>query len=253
MRVTPVIDLMNGQVVRAVAGHRSEYRPIYSLISADPRPATVARALVDRFGFETVYVADLDAIQGGKPNVEAWETIKNAGLKLWLDAGTGGPQRYSEIGQLLLEREVQGSVVVALETLQDPYDDRWWDETPGSAFPAIFSLDLKDGVPLRQPFVWTKLSAIEIARAAYDLCFRDMIVLDLADVGIGQGTRTLQLCMQLTTELNDVRVIAGGGVRGIDDLKALADVGCDAALVASALHDGRLSPEDIRRIENLDR
>jgi uncharacterized protein related to proFAR isomerase len=44
-----------------------------------------------------------------------------------------------------------------------------------------------------------------------------------------------------------VDLIAGGGVRGLDDLKALADAGCDAALVASALHDGRLSREDIER------
>jgi phosphoribosylformimino-5-aminoimidazole carboxamide ribotide isomerase len=44
-------------------------------------------------------------------------------------------------------------------------------------------------------------------------------------------------------------IVAGGGVRGVPDLEALANAGCDAALVASALHDGRLTPHDIRRIE----
>jgi phosphoribosylformimino-5-aminoimidazole carboxamide ribotide isomerase len=76
-----------------------------------------------------------------------------------------------------------------------------------------------------------------------------MIVLDIADVGVGQGTHTLNLCQQLIAELHPVSVIAGGGVRGIDDLKALADAGCDAALVASALHDGRLTREEIRQVQ----
>jgi phosphoribosylformimino-5-aminoimidazole carboxamide ribotide isomerase len=38
-----------------------------------------------------------------------------------------------------------------------------------------------------------------------------------------------------------LEIISGGGVRGPRDLQALAAAGADAALVASALHDGRLS------------
>jgi phosphoribosylformimino-5-aminoimidazole carboxamide ribotide isomerase len=42
-----------------------------------------------------------------------------------------------------------------------------------------------------------------------------------------------------------VTLVAGGGVRGADDLARLADAGCDGALVATALHDGRLSAADV--------
>src|SRR6187431_505841 len=100
MRVIPVIDLMYGQVVRGVAGRRSEYRPIQSQIAADARPATVARAFVERFGFETVYVADLDAIGGGAPDLISLEMIARAGLNLWVDAGVGKPFAF----RLLHER-----------------------------------------------------------------------------------------------------------------------------------------------------
>ena len=40
-------------------------------------------------------------------------------------------------------------------------------------------------------------------------------------------------------------------VRSIDDLRALADVGCGAALVASALHDGRVTRADIEAVSVL--
>jgi len=46
-------------------------------------------------------------------------------------------------------------------------------------------------------------------------------------------------------------LIAGGGVRGLADLTALARAGCNAALVASALHDGKLLPEDLLRAGRL--
>jgi phosphoribosylformimino-5-aminoimidazole carboxamide ribotide isomerase len=253
MRVIPVIDLMNGQVVRGVAGRRSEYRPIESQIAVDARPATIARAFVEHFGFDAVYVADIDAIQGGPPNLEAWEAIKDAGLTLWLDAGVRNAQGYSELNDLLLARDVDAAIVVATECLEDPYDDRWWDDATGPQRPAIFSLDLKGGVPIHQISAWRQMSPLDIGRSVYELCFRDIIVLDLADVGVNGGTRTLDLCRQLFDELNEARIIAGGGVRGIADLRAMAATGCYAALVASALHDGPLTREDIRQIESLGR
>jgi phosphoribosylformimino-5-aminoimidazole carboxamide ribotide isomerase len=252
MRVIPVIDLMSGWVVRGVAGRRSEYRPIKSRISADAKPQSIARAFVDQFGFEMVYVADLDAIEGRSPNVEGWEAIRNGGLKIWLDAGVGTPKSCSAVRMLLESRSIAANIILGLENLQDPDDHGWLDERSRSQVFA-FSLDLKNGIPIHQIDLWRDKSAIEIARGAYASGFLDIIVLDLADVGIGQGPRTLSLCKQMVADLHPVRVIAGGGVRGIADLEALADAGCDAALVASALHDGRLKPEDVRRIENLSR
>ena len=68
-------------------------------------------------------------------------------------------------------------------------------------------------------------------------------VVDLAGVGVGQGVPTLDLCRRLRAAYPKLELISGGGVRGVDDLKALRDAGCDAALVASALHDGRLTRE----------
>jgi phosphoribosylformimino-5-aminoimidazole carboxamide ribotide isomerase len=248
MRVIPVIDLMNDQVVHAVAGQRSEYRPIKSLIAVDSRPRTVAQAFVQRFGFDTVYVADLDAILGDRPNVSTWDEIHRAGLKLLLDAGTGTPQAYADVSNRLEERKIDATLVIPLERLRDPFDDLWWNDDPGMQRPTIFSLDLINGVPSHQIAEWRHLSALEIVAAEYDLCCRDFLVLDLADVGTNGGTRTLELCKQIRQSFELRQLIAGGGVRNLADLKALAAAGCNAALVASALHDGRLTPADLSQL-----
>ncbi len=74
-----------------------------------------------------------------------------------------------------------------------------------------------------------------------------MIVLDLTRVGLGQGAGSESLCRHLRALASDVEIISGGGVRSLADLRSLAAAGCDAALVASALHDGRLRVEDCHR------
>jgi len=244
MLVIPVIDLMDGQVVRGIAGRRSEYRPIESRLAADSRPATVARALVERFGFSTAYVADLDAIGGQAPDLESLAEIAGAGMELWLDAGIRTPLAYSETLRRLLAHPIKFRLVVGLESLVDPADERW-DFVPSG--PPIFSLDLKGGTPIHTVAAWQGKSPAEIARRVHGRGWTDMIVLDLADVGTGGGTRTLELCQQLKRELSPLRLIGGGGVRGPGDLAALQSAGCHAALVASALHDGRLTSDDIAR------
>lgn len=246
MRVIPVIDLLGGQVVRGVAGRREEYRPIQSQIAADARPTTVARALVEQFGFDTVYVADLDAIMHRQPDVRAWSEIAGAGLKLWLDAGVGNSDFAWRIVDQIALAEIEVQLVVGLESLESAEDFFSIGEMYGYGSP-IFSLDLLDEKPLVRNPAWAGLSPLEIALLAGSMGARETIVLDLADVGVGGGTRTLDLCRMITAATEAQTLIAGGGVRGIDDLKALADAGCQAALVASALHNGRLSRADIQR------
>jgi phosphoribosylformimino-5-aminoimidazole carboxamide ribotide isomerase len=68
-------------------------------------------------------------------------------------------------------------------------------------------------------------------------------VLDLADVGSGTGGSTADLCQAILRRFPELRVITGGGVRGKDDVLRWQRIGVSDLLVASALHDGRLTPE----------
>src|SRR5262245_32917613 len=256
MRVIPVIDLMNGQVVRGVAGNRSQYRPIQSQIAADALPATVAQAFAEQFGFDTVYIADLDAILCPPDEkqylVHCYRQIIEHGLKPWLDAGIGNAKTARHLSETLSRVQIHTEWTVGLETLSSPMALSEIGHILGWG-QMIVSLDLKAGLPLTSVGQWQTCTPLGIARDLMATGISRLIVLDLADVGTGGGTRTLELCRQIRREFPAIELIAGGGVRGIDDLKALASAGCDAALVATALHDGRLTPEGIRQAESLPR
>ena len=87
------------------------------------------------------------------------------------------------------------------------------------------------------------MPAERIAAEVLDLGVRRLIVLDLADVGTNQGPSTIPLLCRLRRLSDALELIAGGGVRDREDLQRLQDAGCDGALIASALHDGRVGLE----------
>ena len=76
---------------------------------------------------------------------------------------------------------------------------------------------------------------------AQTMAVREVLVIDLARVGSGAGP-PLEAVAELSAALPEAAIFAGGGVRNADDLRALESAGAAGALVATALHEGRLTP-----------
>jgi phosphoribosylformimino-5-aminoimidazole carboxamide ribotide isomerase len=136
-------------------------------------------------------------------------------------------------------------VVVGLETLASYNALFEICATVGGGHVA-FSLDLREGEP-----VVASGSAIQHGEPAHTMAARAadagagaVIVIDLARVGTGRGL-DLEMIARVRTAAPDLTLLAGGGVRGFEDLVRLADAGCDGALVATALHDGRIGVRDV--------
>jgi phosphoribosylformimino-5-aminoimidazole carboxamide ribotide isomerase len=238
VRVIPVVDLLASQVVRGVGGRRSEYRAIISRLAADAQPATVGRAFLS-LGFREAYLADLDAIGGREPAWRSYEELIGCGLSLVIDAGLNCIEQARAMSRWATSSGAAVSIVAGLESSPDPDTLARMCVAVGSAS-LVFSLDLRAGVPITASPAWQGLTPEQVALAAIRAGVRRMIVLDLTAVGMGQGAGTEPLCRTIRGLAPELELIAGGGVRGPADLRSLAAAGCDAALVASALHDGRL-------------
>jgi phosphoribosylformimino-5-aminoimidazole carboxamide ribotide isomerase len=239
MRIIPVLDLQGGQVVRGIAGRRTEYRPIVSRLTASTEPLDIARAFQDQFSLVELYLADLDAIAGATPAWPIYARLQDGGFRLWVDAGVRNERQATRLAAASLDK-----VVLGLETIAGP-DELAAIVAGLGAERVTFSLDLRQGRPLGDTSGWGTTDAMAIATRAVGLGVRHLIVLDLAQVGMGGGTGTEALCARLTSGFPEVQVAAGGGIRGRADLERLGRCGVSAALVASALHDGRLRTEDV--------
>jgi phosphoribosylformimino-5-aminoimidazole carboxamide ribotide isomerase len=108
-----------------------------------------------------------------------------------------------------------------------------------------FSLDLRHGEPmLATGGIPPGEPPQVLAARAVDRGVGAVIVLDLARVGTGAGP-DLAVIERVRESTPNVTLLAGGGVRGLADLRRLADAGCDAALVATALQTGALQAADV--------
>ena len=90
MDLIPVIDVKHGLVVRAERGRRADYRPLETPLAAGSDPVAVARGLLSLFPFRTLYIADLDGIEGRGTNSDLVERLIEAlpGVALWIDDGS---------------------------------------------------------------------------------------------------------------------------------------------------------------------
>lgn len=238
MRVIPVLDVMHGDVVRGVGGRREEYRSLVSRLTPSSRPLDVANALAFHFGCGELYIADLDAILSGEPAWSLYASLQQQGFRLWVDAGIRRRERACQLATAGID-----TIIAGLETVTEPAELAKMVQEWGERI--VFSLDLHHGEPLGNRSAWPKQDAEGIAREAIRLGIRRLLILDLARVGCDGGTGTRDLCVHLCANYPDVSISAGGGVRHRGDLEELRKCGMQAVLVASALHDGRLTRADL--------
>jgi uncharacterized protein related to proFAR isomerase len=236
MTVIPVVDLMQGQVVRAVGGRRSAYRPIVSPLCGSSDPSTVARILCDHCASGQLYLADLDALRGGALQLCVLLTLLRdlPGVELWLDGGFSGPddarQLLTSLGPLAGRVvPVFGSESIASsQSLARCFGHAGAGQ--GDGWPdAILSLDRRGSERMDRAGCWESPA----------LWPRRVIVMSLDRVGSDAGP-DLPLLASLRARAPDVRFIGAGGIRDEADLRRAAETGAAAWLVASALHDGRL-------------
>jgi phosphoribosylformimino-5-aminoimidazole carboxamide ribotide isomerase len=239
MLIIPVLDLLKGQVVRGVAGRRQNYRPIASKLTPSAAPLEVAAAFQEHFGLSLLYLADLDAIGGSPPALDIYQALQEKGFHLWVDAGL----RLARQAAPLAQAGVEG-IIAGLETLAGPEELAQLCDTVGPER-LLFSLDLLEGKPLTYSLAWKTDDPMEIAGRAAHYGVRRLIVLDLARVGMSSGPDTEGLCLCLLGMFPELQLITGGGVRNAGDLRRLRQVGLAGVLLASALHDGRLTAADL--------
>lgn len=225
MKIIPVLDLKAGLVVHARCGHRDLYQPINTPLCASANAFEVVDAFLALYGFDTFYIADLDAITGrGNQQPLIDELLRHyPNIQFWIDRGL---QLYQTLPANHLP--VLGSECYSTFQLPElaKFNNRF-----------VLSLDYAND---------TALGAVEL--------FTDnrywpdtVIIMTLAQVGSQRGADMDKLRAFCQAHPGK-RFVAAGGIRDIGDLLALQAIGIHYALVATALHSGAIKHEDIAKL-----
>jgi len=228
VEIIPVIDVIRGKVVHASGGDRSYYLPLKSILTTSDKPIQVIKDILTYYPFTTFYIADLDAIVDGDINDNLYRHLAEhfPQLSIWLDAGI----RIKDTWQKLI-KYANIYPVIGSETLQDIS----WLQDDSVRKKSMISLDFKRGEflgdkrLLSQTASWTK----------------QVIAMNLDCIGSSCGP-DIALFERLK-KLSGNEIIAAGGVRDVNDLKQLNQHCIERVLVASALHNGKLTKDHFSR------
>jgi len=239
LKVIPVIDILNRQVVHAVKGRRSQYKPLESILTKSTDPLSVAEAF-KLLGFSEIYIADLDSIIDCRDDFgQIRQVTEKTGLSLLVDVGVTGIERAHR----LMDSGVQ-KIVIGTETLKSKAFVAEALQHFGSGH-VLISLDLKDGKVLTQPDFNGPTEPMQLLKEFRTFGASQVIVLDLSRVGSGEGVDFAFI--EETIPETGMNFYVGGGVRNLNDLKRLQSLGVAGALISTSLHNGKISHAELKR------
>lgn len=238
MKVIPVIDVLNNKAVHAVQGKRKEYKPLKSILTNSVDPFIVAKTF-ETLGFKEIYLADLDAILGRHPNYRIYQQIaQGTRLKLMVDAGIND----LSIAKQVLKCEIS-RLIIGTETLRNKKFIKEAIKLFGVQH-LIISLDLMGEKTLTKPEFDGSTDPNKLLEEFKELGILKFLILDLARVGSNEGININFL--KKVIEKNSGEIYIGGGVRNIADLSELKTLNISGALVATSLHSGKITMNDLK-------
>ncbi len=228
MRCIFVLDIFNGAVVHAVRGERSLYEPIdrYSRIVSSSDPLGVLEEIRPK----EVYVADLNLLTGSGDNLAAIANISRI-AKTMADIGITLADDMDYLPKGITP--VLGTETSSMNLIDEAVLQR----------DIVVSMDMnRRKVITRDPELM--LAPLEVIRRLNGIPIDGVILLELDRVGTSLGLDTDFL--EKAVSVSDHPLILGGGVNGVEDLQTLEDLGFRGALVATAIHNGKIPLEAIR-------
>jgi len=226
-RIIFVLDILNGIVVHAMRGERAKYRPVENsriCDSSDPLE------IISRIGPSQVYIADLDHIQGFGDNFEVIEQISRK-TNTMADIGV------KNIDDVRKCAGIADTIIIGTETASLDIIEKASIEFPGRV---NVSIDMKNGIVLTTDM---KMDAQpeKLIRKLNEFDLKDIIILDLGKVGTSTGINADFL--KEVAAISTHKILVGGGIKNLDDIVILQESGIDGALVATALHNGKIPIE----------
>jgi phosphoribosylformimino-5-aminoimidazole carboxamide ribotide isomerase len=223
--VIPAIDVLEGRCVRLSEGRREQV----TIEGGDP--ATAATRFMAE-GATWLHLVDLDGAFSGRPTPGLVERIVAAGVPVQ----AGGGLRDLDAIQAALDAGAARAIVgtAALHNV-DSLADRFGDRL-------VVAVDARDGRVVTDGWMSeSEVTPASLARQCADAGVQRLMVTSTRRDGSLAGPDLSLLANVLEA---GVPVLAAGGIASLDDLGKLRDLGCEGAVVGSAIWSGRFSLTD---------
>jgi len=229
MTVVPAIDVIDGACVRLRQG---DYGQVTSYRDS---PLAIAQRY-EQAGFRQLHLVDLDGARAGK--VINWDTVELITTKTSLHVDFGGGIKTVGEAERLFNLGVRQLNIGSLAFKEPEIFFSWIAEFGPEKI--ILSADVRDGKVAVSGWTESTGTSLEAVVATYTT--RGVVNITCTDIsrdGMMEGPST-DLYGKLTKQFPAVKWTASGGVSSLDDLLALRNCGCHAAIAGRSLLDGKI-------------
>ncbi len=243
-KIIPVIDILNSEVVHAVKGKRTEYCPLRSKLFDTTKPYDIITILSEKYGFNDIYIADLDSIVRKKPNISLISRIiEELDVNLILDPGIIDVKDLHLYKQLKLK-----SLILGLETIKTfkviENALKIFEQNK-----IILSIDMYNGKLISNINEIKNKNPLEVIEKIEKLGINNYILLDLHRVGQKKGSNS-QLYFDIRQKY-DGNFIVGGGIKDLNEIKIFQREKFAGVIIATALYDGSINIEELKKINQI--
>ncbi len=236
MRIIPAIDIIDGKCVRLSKGDY-DTKKIYN-----ESPLEVAKEFQD-YGIEYLHLVDLDGAKS--KHIVNHKVLEEIASKTNLKIDFGGGLKTDDDLRIAFESGANqitgGSIAV-----KNPDVFRSW-LTKFGADKIILGADannekiavsgwLEESDQELIPFV----QAYEKEGVSYVICT------DISKDGMLQGP-SFELYQRMLSEIENIKLIASGGISTFDELPKLAELGCEGVIIGKAIYENRISLEQLEK------
>ncbi|MBX2913890.1 MAG: 1-(5-phosphoribosyl)-5-[(5-phosphoribosylamino)methylideneamino] imidazole-4-carboxamide isomerase [Cyclobacteriaceae bacterium] len=239
IQVIPSIAIRKGKVVKMRKGDPTSEK------SYDENPLDLAKRFEDH-GIEVIHLVDLDGAERGSPkNYHVLEAIAgHTDLKIDF---TGGICTDGDIGKAF---EYGADYITASSiAVTNPQLFASWIISYGREKMTL-GADVTDIESKKIAFRgWQKKADITLfdqLQFFYDRGLKYVKSTDISRDGVLEGP-AFSFYEEVVTHFPDLQVLASGGVRGVDDIKRLNDIGVFAVIFGKAYYEGILKLKDLEQ------
>lgn len=239
IQVIPSIAIRKGKVVKMRKGDPSSEK------AYDENPLDLAKRFADH-GIEVVHLVDLDGAEKGSPkNYHVLEALAGY-TDLKIDF-TGGICTDGDIGKAY---EYGAAYITASSiAVTNPELFASWIVSYGREKMTL-GADVTDIQSKKIAFRgWqqkSELTLFEHLQFFYDRGLKYVKSTDVSRDGVLEGP-ALPFYQDILDKFPDIKVLASGGVRGVDDIQRLNDMGIFAVIFGKAYYEGILKLKDLEK------
>lgn len=230
MIILPAIDIKDGNCVRLFKGDFSTVEKVASDYLETAKS-------FENAGAEWIHMVDLDGAKEGKPvNTKIYTDVaEKTSLKVEVGGGIRSLETIQEYLNMGISRVILGSVALKNPKLVRDAVEKFGSER------IVVGIDAMNGMVATEGWLETSdVNYIDLANQMIKSGVKYFIFTDISKDGTLSGVNKEQL-QALADGTENCNIIASGGVRTMDDIKACKAMGLYGTICGKSIYKGTLN------------